>query len=48
MRLPLWRRRQDQELDEELAAHLRMAIADRIERGERPDEAASSGPARAG
>jgi predicted permease len=40
MRLPLWRRRQDQELDEELAAHLRMAIADRIERGERPDEAA--------
>ena len=40
MRLPLWRRRQDQELDEELEAHLRMAIADRIERGERPDEAA--------
>jgi hypothetical protein len=40
MKLPLWRRRQDQELDEELAAHLRMAIADRIERGERPDEAA--------
>jgi putative ABC transport system permease protein len=40
MRCPLWRRRQDEELDEELASHLRMAIADRIERGERPDEAA--------
>jgi len=40
MRFPLWRRRQDEELDEELTAHLRMAIADRIERGELPDEAA--------
>ena len=40
MKLPLWRRRQDEELDEELAGHLRMAIADRIARGESPDEAA--------
>jgi putative ABC transport system permease protein len=40
MKLPLWRRRQDAELDEELASHLRMAIADRVARGERPEEAA--------
>jgi putative ABC transport system permease protein len=40
VKLPLWRRRQDEELEEELAAHLRMAIADRIARGESPDEAA--------
>ena len=40
MKLPLWRRRQDAELDEELASHLRMAIADRIARGEQPEEAA--------
>ncbi|HYU79568.1 MAG TPA: permease prefix domain 1-containing protein, partial [Vicinamibacterales bacterium] len=34
MRLPLWRRRQDEELDEELRSHLQMAIRDRVERGE--------------
>ena len=39
MKLPLWRRRQDAELDEELASHLRMAIADRIARGESPEAA---------
>jgi predicted permease len=40
MRLPGFRfgRRKD-ELDEELRAHLRMAVADRVERGETPDEA---------
>jgi putative ABC transport system permease protein len=40
VKLPLWRRRQDEELDEELASHLRMAIADRIARGESPEQAA--------
>ena len=40
MKLPLWRRHQDEELDEEIAGHLRMAIADRVARGENPDEAA--------
>ena len=34
MKLPLWRRRQDEELDEELASHLQMAVHDRVERGE--------------
>ena len=39
MKLPLWRRRQDGELDEEIASHLRLEIADRIERGESVDDA---------
>src|SRR5262245_49532257 len=34
MKLPLWRRRQDEELDEELQTHLQMAVQDRVERGE--------------
>ena len=42
MKLPLWRRRQDAELDEELASHLRMAIADRIARGESPEAASQA------
>ena len=32
-------RRRDAEIDEELASHLRMAIADHLERGETPDAA---------
>jgi putative ABC transport system permease protein len=40
MKLPLWRRRQDRELDEEIASHIRLAIADRVERGETVEEAA--------
>ena len=28
MKVPLWRRRQDEELDEEITAHLRMAVED--------------------
>ena len=40
MKLPMWRRRQDEELDEEIAGHLKMAIADRVARGESPEEAA--------
>jgi len=39
MKLPLWRRRQDRELDEEIASHLRLAIADRVERGETVEDA---------
>ncbi len=38
MRRPGWRRR-DEELDEELRAHLKMAARDRVERGETPEEA---------
>ena len=38
MRLPGWRRRED-ELDEEIESHLRMAIRDRVERGESPEQA---------
>jgi macrolide transport system ATP-binding/permease protein len=38
-----WRRsRRDEELDEEIRAHLRMAEADRVARGESPAEAASN------
>lgn len=39
MRLPLWRRRQDEELDEELRSHLQMATRDRMDRGETRDQA---------
>jgi len=43
LRLPfLSRGRRERELDEELAAHLAMATADRIARGESPEEAATS------
>jgi putative ABC transport system permease protein len=33
------RRRRDEELDEEVRSHLRMAIRDRVERGETPEQA---------
>jgi len=39
MHWPLWRRRRDEELDEEIRAHLAMAARDRVERGEPEDEA---------
>jgi len=39
MKLPLWRRHQDAALDEEIRAHLAMAIADRVDRGEDRDAA---------
>ena len=39
MKLPLWRRRQQQDLDAELQSHLQMAIEDRIERGETLEQA---------
>src|SRR4051812_31158569 len=34
-----WRSRKDDELDEELRGHLAMAVHDRVERGESPEEA---------
>jgi predicted permease len=37
-----WWRRREQELDEELEAHFRLAIADRIARGESPVQAAAA------
>jgi putative ABC transport system permease protein len=40
MKLPLWRRRQDQQLDEELRSHLDQAIQDRIDQGESAQHAA--------
>jgi predicted permease len=36
--MPFWRRRHE-DLDEEIQGHLRMAMRDRVERGQRPDEA---------
>jgi hypothetical protein len=39
VRLPLWRRGQHRELDEEIESHLRLAIAERVERGEDVEEA---------
>jgi len=41
MKLPLWlrRRRREEELEEEIQSHLRMAIRDRMERGESAEEA---------
>ena len=42
MKLPLWRRRREEELEEEIQSHLQMAIRDRMERGESPEEAESA------
>jgi len=43
MKLPLWRRRsREEELEEEIQSHLRMAIRDRMERGESAGEAESA------
>jgi predicted permease len=43
MKFPLWRRRQrEQDLEEEIRSHLRMAIRDRIERGESAQDAESA------
>jgi len=39
MRLPMWRRRQKEELDEEIRAHLEQAVRVRIERGESREQA---------
>src|SRR5215475_14296480 len=42
MKLPLWRRRREEELEEEIQSHLQMAIRERVERGESEEEAESA------
>src|SRR5207247_7364063 len=42
MKRPLWRRRQDEELGEEIQSHLRMAIQDRVDRGETQADATAA------
>ena len=42
MRFFGWRRRRDQELDEEIESHLQMAMGDRMERGESAARASES------
>jgi predicted permease len=42
VKFPLWRRKQQEQLSEELQTHLDMAKHDRIDRGESPEQAASS------
>jgi len=39
MRFLFWRRKREEELDEELQSHLRMATQDRVERGETSEQA---------
>ena len=39
MKFPPWRRRREEELEEEIQSHLQMAIRDRMERGESAEEA---------
>ncbi len=39
MKLPLWRRHREEDLEGEIQSHLRMAIRDRMERGEGREEA---------
>jgi len=39
MKFPLWRRKHEAELEEEIQCHLQMAIRDRIERGESAEDA---------
>ena len=39
MRFPLFRRKQDDELEEEIRTHLELAARDRVERGEAPEAA---------
>jgi hypothetical protein len=39
MKFPLWRRRREEELEEEIQSHLQMAIRDRIDRCQSADEA---------
>jgi predicted permease len=39
VKIPLWRRKQDEQLDDEIRNHLAMARRDRIGRGESPEEA---------
>ncbi|HZS47482.1 MAG TPA: permease prefix domain 1-containing protein, partial [Blastocatellia bacterium] len=40
MRFPFWRRKREQELDDEINSHLKMATQDHLDRGESASEAA--------
>jgi putative ABC transport system permease protein len=42
MKFPPWRRRREEELEEEIQSHLRMAIRDRMQRGESAKDAESA------
>ena len=42
MRLPMWRRTRQEQLEEELRSHLEMATRDRMDRGEPSEQAASA------
>jgi macrolide transport system ATP-binding/permease protein len=42
MKFPPWRRRREEELEEEIQSHLRMAIRDRMQRGENAKDAESA------
>jgi putative ABC transport system permease protein len=42
MKFPLWRRRREEELEEEIRSHLEMAKRERLERGESAETAAES------
>src|SRR5262245_24861008 len=42
MKFPLWRRRREEELEEEIRSHLELAKRDRLERGESAETAAES------
>src|SRR5580658_5039314 len=42
MKFAFWRRQRQEELDEEIQAHLQLAIQERIERGEPSDRAAEA------
>jgi predicted permease len=42
MRLPAWRRKQAQQLEDEIRGHLEMAVRDRVERGQSPRQAEHS------
>jgi predicted permease len=42
MRFPVWRRKQERELEEEIRSHLEMATRERVDRGESPKNAEHS------
>jgi predicted permease len=42
VKFPLWRRKQDEQLKDEIQSHLEMAARDRIERGQSPEQAESA------
>src|SRR5690348_3106173 len=42
MKFPLWRRRREDELSDEIDSHLKMLIEERVARGESPDDATAA------